>query len=130
MKGVEEVTRKAYSEALKLHVVSEIENGKQSLAEACRRYGIPVTTARDWLDLHGKRQRRVRVIEVTMKDQEDKIKELKSALSDAHLKIRIYEKMFELAEKECGIGIKKNTATGQLELVRTKKVVRSQGAAK
>jgi transposase len=107
MKKVTEKTRRVYSAPLKLHVVSEIENGSLSLSEASRRYSIPITTIQQWLSVHGKKISRLRVIEVTMKDQDDKIRELQKALSDAHLKLRIYEKMIEFAQDEEGLEIKK-----------------------
>ena len=115
-----------YSEALKMEVVSELEEGRQLLSEASRHYGIPKTTIRDWRKRYG-RSRNGNVINkpmvnIGMKDQSDKIRELESALADAHLKIKLYDKMFELA-KEDGIEVKKNTVTGQLEVLRNGKVL-------
>jgi transposase len=111
-------TIRNYSEALKLKVVSEIESGVQSVSEAGRRYSIPGTTISVWLKKYGTIQRRRQVVEVTMKDQSDKIKELQAALAEAHLKARIYEKALELASVEHGFEVKKNFSTGQLEFAK------------
>ena len=110
-------TIKCYSEALKMKVVEEIETGIQSVSEAGRRYVIPPSTISEWLKKYGRVQRRRQVVEVTMKDQQDKIKELQAALAEAHLKARIYEKALELASKDLGFEVKKNTSTGQLDLI-------------
>ena len=111
-------TIRCYSEALKLKVVEEIETGGQSLCEAGRRYSIPPSTISVWLKKYGRVRRHRQVVEITMKDQADKIKELQAALAEAHLKARIYEKALDLASEEHGFEVKKNSSTGQLDLLR------------
>lgn len=105
-----------YSEDLKKRVVAEVESGAISQAEACRRYGLRRGAVWDWLKIYGRINRR-RVVEVVMSDQKDKIEELKQALADAHLKLRLYDKLMELAQDEYQIDLKKNYSTKALELL-------------
>lgn len=64
-----------------------------------------------------------------MKDEKEKIQELQQALSDAHLKLRLYEKMFELAGAELQTDIKKNFYTEASERLK-KPEKKSKGSAR
>jgi transposase-like protein len=117
---------KSYSESLKLKAVSEIESGELSQAEASRHYGCTKGAIYSWMQKYSKLDRRTKLVRVSMKSEADKIKELESSLSRAHLKLELYEAMMELAKKDHGLEIKKNTSTQEYELLKDgKKSVKS-----
>ena len=66
-----------YSSAFKQKVVSEVESGKLTVAEARGVYDIKgADTIPNWLKKFGKNHLLHKVIRVEMKDEKDKIKEL------------------------------------------------------
>lgn len=103
--------RKVFEESLRRCVVKEIESGEVSLADAARRYGVTKTSLHLWLQEYGQFRPKREVVEVVMKSEEEKIRELEKALSEAHLKIRAYEELLKIAEKAYGGDVKKNTGT-------------------
>lgn len=110
---------KYYSIAFKQKVVSEIESGKLSIGSARRIYDIGGTsTIQGWIRRLGKDHLLNKVVRIQMKDEKDKLKELEkkrreleSALSEAHLKIRSLETLLDIASEHYGTDIKKNFAT-------------------
>jgi transposase-like protein len=81
-----------YSEAFKLKVVQEIEKGRLTISEASRVYEIYGTTIYKWLRKYGKNHTIRRYVRIEMKDEksilkekEDRIKELESALASVTL---------------------------------------------
>ena len=122
-------TIKFYSSAFKLKVVSEIESGQLTLAEARRVYDITgTTTIQRWLRQYGKNHLLPNVVRIAMKNENDKLKELErekqkleSALANAHLKIVSLEALIEGAEERYDIDFKKNFGyTGSTKLSPTK----------
>lgn len=111
-----------FSEALKLRIVEEIESGKLSISEASREYGTTKTSVAYWLKEYGKFRAQRSIVEVVMKDETAKIEELQKALAEAHLKIRIYDKMMEIAKKKYKMDIKKNCGPQASELLAGKVV--------
>jgi transposase-like protein len=121
---------KRYSAAFKQKVISEIDSGQLTLAEAKCVYDITGSvTIQKWLRKYGKSHLLPNVIRIAMKDEKDKIKELErekqkleSALANAHLKIISLEALIESAEEQYGIDFKKNFGhTGSTELSPIKK---------
>ena len=114
-----------YSQGLKQKVVSEVENGKLTINEAQRLYGIKgVNTIRRWIRSFGKSHLLNQVIHIQMRDEEKKIKELErekikelekqrkaleSALAQAHLKIITLESTVRVLEEKTAEKIKKKT---------------------
>jgi transposase-like protein len=101
-----------YSEAFKLQVVSELESGKfKCIFEARRRYAIRgVGTVERWIRKYGKKHLLKRVVRVETTNERDqlramreKIRKLESALSDAHIDLRLERAWFELACEAGGI---------------------------
>jgi len=101
-----------YSEAFKLQVVRELEEGKyQSCNEACRAYGIGgLVTVQRWLRAYGKGHLVRRVVRVETPEErselrklKDRVRELEKALCDAHLDLRLSESYLELACEAGGI---------------------------
>lgn len=113
-------TRRRYSEPLKLRIVEQIEGGSLSIAEAQREYGTPKSAITHWLKEYGKYRPKQSIVEVVMKDETAKIEELQKALAEAHLKLRIYDKMIDFANKEYKTDLKKNYGTQASEQLEKK----------
>lgn len=101
-----------YSEAFKLQIVSELESGKFSSDQEARyRYGIKGgSTIASWVRKYGKKHLQNKVIRVETMQDRDELKELKarirkleSALSDAHLDLRLERALSELLSEAAGI---------------------------
>lgn len=113
MSGREKFYR--YSSAFKQKVVSEIESGKLTVAEAKRVYDINgAHTIAIWLKKFGKNHLLNKVIRIEMKDEQDKIKELarqkrelESALAQTQLKVICLEALIETVEEHYHIDVKK-----------------------
>lgn len=113
-----------YSETFKIHVVSEVENGRLSLAEANRKYNIAGhNTISIWCRKYGKCTKSQTNMKGTIMAREDheilrlhnEIKVLKANLEDAHMKNVVLETMVDIAEKELEIPIRKKYGAKQLE---------------
>ena len=99
-----------YSEAFKLHVVSEIESGRLNKSEANRKYDIPgSTTVLKWCRKYGvlKHAAQQKAKSVTMVNEahemvrlNNEIKALKGELDDARMKNVVLETLVDIAEKE------------------------------
>jgi transposase-like protein len=99
-----------YSEAFKLHVVRELEEGKHANCWAARQaYGIRgATTVQLWMRKYGKSHLLRKVVRVQTPEErselrkaKDRIKDLETALVDAHLDLRLQQSYLELA---CELG--------------------------
>jgi len=102
---------KKYSEEVKRYVVERLESGEVSRADLSREYGITKASLSYWLEEYGKFQPRKSIVEVVMKSEKEKIAELEKALSEAHLKIRLYDEIIKLADKEYKTDLKKTIGT-------------------
>jgi transposase-like protein len=101
-----------YSDAFKIQVVSELESGKFScIFEARKRYAIKgCGTVENWIRKYGKNHLLNKVVRVEsikerdqLKELKSEIRELKSALVDAHLDLRLERAWGELACEAAGI---------------------------
>lgn len=107
---------KRYSIAFKQKVVSQIETGELTIAEAQRRYNLGKgATVYSWLKQFGKHYGQTKIMRVENPGEVDRVKqleaekqELESALAQAHLKILCLESTLEVAEEEYGAS-KKNS---------------------
>jgi transposase len=111
-----------FSEGLKLRIVKDVESGKLSIAEASREYETSKQSVKSWLSEYGRFRAQRSIVEVVMKDETAKIEELQKALAEAHLKIRIYDKIMEIAKKKYKIDLKKNYGPQASELLSGKAV--------
>jgi transposase-like protein len=69
---------KRYSSAFKLKVVNEIESGKLSISQAMEIYDIVGgSTISKWIKNLGKSHLLSKIVRIEMKDEKDKVKELK-----------------------------------------------------
>jgi|SRR5882724_443378 len=99
-----------YSQAFKHQVVQEVEEGKRSIDEVRRAYGIKGScTVRNWIKRMGKLDLLPTVIRVENPNEKDKIKELerqvrelKNALADTQVQCLIAESRFEVVCEEQG----------------------------
>ena len=101
-----------YSEAFKLQVVNEIEEGKVSgFWEVQRKYGIKGgNTVRRWLVKFGRDHLLNKIVRVeTMRERDrvkklqDEVSRLKHALADAHLDLRIERARIEILGERAGV---------------------------
>lgn len=105
-----------YSSAFKQKVVSEVESGELTIAEAQRLYGINGTsTIQAWIRKLGKNHLLNRIVRIEMKDEKDRVKELEkkirsleSALANEHVKNIVLESLIEVAEEHYKVDFKKN----------------------
>jgi transposase len=98
-----------YSEAFKLQVVRELEEGRHSNCWAAREaYGIGGKgTVERWLRAYGRSHLLRKVVRVETPDErselrkaKDRIRELEKALVDAHLDLRLERAYLEIACEE------------------------------
>jgi transposase-like protein len=114
---VEPKTIRRYSIAFQQKVVSEIEAGTLSVAEAQRLYDIRgAMTISTWLRRQNKNHLLARVVKVQMADETSRVKQLEkekqrleSALAQAHLKILTLESTLDVLERKTGVSVKKKT---------------------
>jgi transposase len=101
-----------YSEAFKLQVVRQLEQGRfGSPWEAGQAYGVKGTrTVAYWVRRYGKDHLLGKVVRVMKADEQSEVKalrkrvrELERALADAHLDLRLEEAYVELACEAAGI---------------------------
>lgn len=102
-----------YSEAFKLEVLKELENGFMSKKELSDRYGIKGTeTLTNWARKYGKESLINRVIRVEKPNERDRLKELKKenqklkdALASAYLKQITAENFLEVVSEMMGTSV-------------------------
>lgn len=109
---MEQRTEIRYSEAFKLQVVRELEQGRfESAGAAGRAYGVNGSeTVANWVRRYGKDHLLRKAIRVMKADEEAEVKalrkrvrELERALSDAHIDLKLEEAYVELACESAGI---------------------------
>jgi transposase-like protein len=120
---------KRFSEALKVRIVEDIEGGMLSIAEAGHEYGAPKSSIKNWLSEYGRFKAKRSIVEVVMKSEKERIAELEKALADAHLKMRVYDEIINLAGKKYKVDLKKTFGTSQPE-ISDEKGGKSRGSAK
>lgn len=133
---VEPKTIRRYSMAFQQKVVSEIEGGTLTRAEAKRLYDIHGSeTITKWLRKRGKNHLLARVVRVQMADETSTVKHLEkekqrleSALAQAHLKILTLEATLEVLEEKSGMSVKKKTDAGLSKLPSDDKAEGSNGS--
>jgi transposase len=101
-----------YSEAFKVQVVRDLEQGRFESAKAAgRAYGVNGTdTVRHWVRRLGKDHLLGKVVRVMKADEETELKalrkrirELERALADAHIDLKLEEAYVELACEAAGV---------------------------
>ena len=128
-------TQKDYSMSFKLQVVQNIEQGRLSTHEACRRYGIQSrSTIVGWLRKFGNFDWENQTPSNMPKSPEQKIMELEAKVKllekqktfleqqafIADKKAIIFDMMIDIAEKEYQIDIRKNSSPEQSTILNKK----------
>lgn len=106
-----------YSEAFKRQVVREYESGSLNKDQLQQKYSIGGNSViLEWCRKYGKLVYSEKGVTTgrPMKDpQKQRIKELEKALELANLKVRAYEKLIEITERNEGIDILKKDGAKQ-----------------
>jgi transposase-like protein len=118
-----------YSNCFKEKVVQEVSNGS-SISEVCRRYDIKGGgTVQYWIKKYGRTELLSKVIRVSMRNEEDKVKSLelenrrlKIALADATLAKDVLETLVEVVNEHYQTDVKKNFGQKLFTDVRNVKV--------
>lgn len=101
-----------YSEAFKLQVIRELEAGRfTNVCEASRAYGIKgATTVGEWARRYGKNHLLRKVVVVMKADEQTELKvlrkqvrDLKGALADAHLDMKLEAAYLKIACRRAGV---------------------------
>ena len=107
-----------FSEEFKKSIVSEFEKGNFSVLQLSRLHSVHFQTIYKWIykfsTFNEKGYRIVEMEESTskkLKDQEIRIRELERAVGQKQLKIDYLEKLIEVAGKDLGMDLKKNSDT-------------------
>jgi transposase len=107
-----------FSDDFKKSIVSEFEKGNFSVLQLSRLHLIHFQTIYKWIykfsTFNEKGYRIVEMEESTskkLKDQESRIRELERAVGQKQLKIDYLEKLIEIAGKDLGLDLKKNSDT-------------------
>lgn len=110
-----------FSDDFKKSIVSEFEKGNFSVLQLSRLHSIHFQTIYKWIykfsTFNEKGYRIVEMEESTskkLKDQEARIRELERAVGQKQLKIDYLEKLIEIAGKDLGLDLKKNSDTKPL----------------
>lgn len=109
----EQKVLKRYSSAFKLKVVNEIESGKLSISQANEIYDIGgAHTISRWIKNLGKNHLLSKVVRIEMKDENDKVKELKDRvrnlerlLANKELDNLMNEAFLELLAEDHGVDL-------------------------
>jgi len=105
-------TRMKYSEAFKLQVLRELEEGKFASKEAARRtYGIRGDgTLINWINRYGKEHLLDKVVRVEtpkevneLKELRKRMREMEKALANAHMDLKLEEAYTRIACRAAGI---------------------------
>ena len=103
--------RRVFSDSFKEALVKEIESGIYSQHEAAKEYGVSKSHISSWLKDYGRFRPKHDILEVVMKSEQERIKELEQALAESHLKNRFYEKLIEVADEKYKTDLKKTVGT-------------------
>jgi len=104
-----------YSEALKLQVVKELDEGCLTVREAMEFYDIPWRrTVNYWRQQYGKNRVKTKVVRVLMKSEQHRIRELEKALADKELELLVAKSFISVFEEDYGEEIKKKASPDRL----------------
>jgi len=109
---------KRYSEAFRIHVVREYEQGGMSLNQLRQWYGVSPTTLKKWIAKYSTQGLRYHLMTIQTPEERDRVKELeaenarlKALVADLMLEKAILESTVAVVEEAYGIDVKKNALT-------------------
>lgn len=112
--------RRHYSEEFKKDLVALFENGKFSISQLEKLYGVNNVSIYNWIYKFSIfNEKGVRVVEMKqssslkLKEMTQKIKDLERIVGQKQIKIDYLEKMIDIAKDEFDIDIKKKHNTSQ-----------------
>ena len=107
-----------YSDEFKRELVGYYESGEYSVLQLEKLYGVANTQLYNWIYKYSNfNDKQVRVVEMKssdtckLKELEKRNMELERLIGQKQIKIEYLEKMIDLADKQLGIDIKKNSNT-------------------
>ncbi len=110
--------KRIYSEGFKKEIVSIFESGQLSVIQIEKLYNINNKSIYDWIYKYSKfNEKGSRVVEMKesninkIKELEKRLKELERIVGQKQIKIDYLNKLIEIASKELGVEIKKNSNT-------------------
>lgn len=108
---------RVFSATIRKQVVNDIESGKCSVSQAQAELGVSRQSVYKWIHRYSRHlsKNRVMVVEdnseaYRSRELEKKIKDLEAALGRKQMELDYINKLMELAGKDLGIDLKKNTA--------------------
>ncbi len=108
--------KRVYAEDFKKEIVSIFESGKLSVIQIEKLYNINNKSIYDWIYKYSKfNEKGSRVVEMKasninkIKELETRLQELERIVGQKQIKIDYLEKLIEIADKELGADIKKNS---------------------
>ncbi len=107
-----------YSEEFKKELVSLFENGKFSVLQLEKLYGVSSRSIYRWVYQYSRFNKQgYRIVEnkqsssLKLKELEEQVKELERLLGRKQIQIDYLEKMIDIAKEDMGVDIKKNYST-------------------
>jgi transposase len=109
--------RRIFSDKLKKKVVKDIEQGKVNVTGASREYQVSTKAIYVWLKKYSANLHASTTLVMQMdseqyrsKELQKKVAELEAALGRKQMEIDYLNKLIEIASKDSGIDVKKNTS--------------------
>ena len=107
--------RRIFSEPLKRKIVYHIEQGKASVSQASREYGVSLAAIYQWLNRFSRNLHSHHTVVVQMKSEaymtkelQKRIQELEAALGRKQMEIDLLNMVIEVGSAELGVDLKKN----------------------
>lgn len=101
-----------YSEAFKLQVIEQIEQGRYTANQAAKLYGCCPSSIHGWKKKYGKDHLLNKIVRIETMGEADRIKELeaqiarlKESLADAYVDGKLSESYLKLACQELGVDL-------------------------
>lgn len=109
--------QRIFSDKLKKKIVKDIEQGKVNVTGVSREYEVSITSVYRWLKKFSTHLHSSTTLVMQMdseqyrsKELEKKVAELEAALGRKQLEIDYLSKLIEIAQKDMGTDLKKNTS--------------------
>lgn len=114
--------RRIFSEEIRKSIVKDIESGKCTAMQAKQEIGVSLASIYKWINKYSRYLKSNRVLVVQNKSElyrtrelESRLKDLEAALGRKQMEIDFLNKLIEIAEKESGVLIKKNSQNSHLD---------------